>query len=297
VIGTGVIQGWSEGVQLMTLGSRAKFTIPSDLGYGPAGRGSIPPSSTPIFDIELLSIVSIPVFKQANLEAQKTTWSGLKYEILKAGEGQPCAKEQVFKLRYAIFTAEGELLECTEQNNTHITGRIEDMAVLFLKEAPLLMERGAHLRLEVPPNLGIPNLPGTTVWELEMMDITEPPALPDFSLSAEDKMTTTSSGLRYEVIKAGEGASPTATDTVTVHYAGWLTDGTLFDASYNRGTTASFPLNRVIPGWTEGIQLMKVGGTYKFTIPGDLAYGAQGSPPTIPPNATLVFYVELLKIN
>ena len=297
VIGGGVIAGWNEGVQLMTEGSRVKFTIPSDLGYGPGGSGTIPPDSTLIFDVELLSIISMPKFKPANPDAQKTTESGLKYETLKAGEGELFKKEGIFKLAYAIFEANGRLLECSEQTGTELTGKIEDMAVPFLKEAPMLMQRGSRFRFEVPQSLGLPNLPGTTVWELELIEIMKPLPLPEFSMSAEDSTETTASGLKYEIIKAGEGQSPTATSTVTVHYAGWLTDGTLFDSSYGRGDTTSFPLNRVIPGWTEGIQLMKLGGVYKFTIPGDLAYGSRGSPPNIGPDATLVFHVELLKIN
>ena len=116
-------------------------------------------------------------------------------------------------------------------------------------------------------------------------------------MSAPDKTKATASGLKYEVIKEGQGKHPTATQTVKVHYAGWLTDGTPFDSSYGRGDPAEFPLNKVISGWTEGIQLMKPGGAYKFTIPGKLAYGPQGSPPKIGPNATLVFYVELLEIK
>jgi FKBP-type peptidyl-prolyl cis-trans isomerase FkpA len=84
---------------------------------------------------------------------------------------------------------------------------------------------------------------------------------------------------------------------VTVHYAGTLTDGTEFDSSYKRGKPATFPLNRVIPGWTEGLQLMKEGSKFRFTIPPDLGYGARGVPGTIPPNSTLVFEVELISVN
>lgn len=121
--------------------------------------------------------------------------------------------------------------------------------------------------------------------------------VPDFSLPAADELTTTTSGLQYEVMTEGSGAAPGATDTVTVHYAGWLTDGTPFDSSYGRGQPASFPLNGVISGWTEGLQLMKQGGTTKFVIPANLGYGAGGSPPVIGPNATLVFQVELIKVG
>lgn len=106
----------------------------------------------------------------------------------------------------------------------------------------------------------------------------------------------TASGLQYVVEKEGEGAQPAAEDEVTVHYTGRLLDGTVFDSSVNRGEPATFPLNRVIPGWTEGVQLMKEGAKYTFFIPSDLAYGPQGIPGAIPPHSTLIFDVELIKV-
>lgn len=107
---------------------------------------------------------------------------------------------------------------------------------------------------------------------------------------------TTPSGLQYVVEKEGTGAQPAATDEVTVHYTGKLLDGTVFDSSVSRGEPATFPLNRVIPGWTEGVQLMKEGAKYTFFIPSDLAYGPQGIQGAIPPHATLIFEVELIKV-
>lgn len=112
----------------------------------------------------------------------------------------------------------------------------------------------------------------------------------------ERTTVTTKSGLKYEVLKLGEGANPTLADTVTVHYRGELLDGTVFDSSYDRGQPTSFPLGRVVAGWKEGIQLMPVGSKYRFEIPPDLGYGARGAGP-IPPNSTLIFYVELLGIQ
>jgi len=111
-------------------------------------------------------------------------------------------------------------------------------------------------------------------------------------------MTTTATGLKYQVMKKGAGTvSPKATDTVKVHYHGTLLNGTVFDSSVERGQPISFPLNRVIPGWTEGLQLMKVGDKFKFEIPPNLAYGPNSPSPKIPPNSTLVFEVELLGIE
>ncbi len=108
---------------------------------------------------------------------------------------------------------------------------------------------------------------------------------------------TTASGLRYIIEKEGEGVAPTATSQVTVHYAGYLLNGNKFDSSYDRGQPATFGLNQVIPGWTEGLQLIKPGGKAKLIIPANLGYGANGYPPVIPPNSWLVFDVELIKVN
>jgi FKBP-type peptidyl-prolyl cis-trans isomerase FkpA len=109
--------------------------------------------------------------------------------------------------------------------------------------------------------------------------------------------TKTASGLVYKELRAGSGASPKATDKVTVNYRGTLTNGTEFDSSYKRNAPATFPLNGVIPCWTEGVQMMKVGGKAQLTCPPAIAYGDRGAPPVVPPNATLIFEVELLKIN
>lgn len=113
----------------------------------------------------------------------------------------------------------------------------------------------------------------------------------------KDGVTVTASGLQYEVLREGTGASPAATDKVEVHYEGTLIDGKKFDSSYDRGQTIEFPLNGVIPGWTEGVQLMKEGAKYRFVIPSDLAYGQRGIPGTIPGGATLKFDVELVKVK
>jgi len=122
-------------------------------------------------------------------------------------------------------------------------------------------------------------------------------SVPEFRMPPEEELTRTASGLGYVLHETGSGAPPAATDSVTVHYAGWTLDGKLFDSSYGRGKTISFPLNGVIRGWTEGLQLMQPGGKATFVIPAELAYGKRGAPPAIGPDQTLVFLVELVSVG
>ncbi|MGQ8366635.1 FKBP-type peptidyl-prolyl cis-trans isomerase [Glaciecola sp. 1036] len=112
-----------------------------------------------------------------------------------------------------------------------------------------------------------------------------------------DEITVTESGLQYEVLEKGDGASPSAASTVTTHYHGTLIDGTVFDSSYDRGQPAQFPVNGVIKGWTEALQLMSVGDKWRLHIPHHLAYGEQGAGAAIGPYSTLVFDIELLEVN
>ena len=114
---------------------------------------------------------------------------------------------------------------------------------------------------------------------------------------AKEGVITTESGLQYEVLVSGNGAKPTTSDKVTVHYHGMLTNGTVFDSSVDRGEPATFGVTQVIKGWTEALQLMSIGDKWKLTIPSNLAYGDQGAGGIIGPGSTLIFEVELLSIN
>ena len=116
-------------------------------------------------------------------------------------------------------------------------------------------------------------------------------------VDAAKTFTTTPSGLQYRVLRKGAGAMPKSTQTVKVNYQGWLDNGNVFDSSYRRGEPISFPLNGVIKGWTEGMQLVGSGGMIELTIPAELGYGDRGAPPVIPPKATLHFLVELLSVS
>lgn len=288
-----VIPGWTEGLKLMKPGMRCKFVIPSELGYGDRGAGArIPPNSTLVFDVELIKVIRMPKMKPGNPDNQKTLENGSKFEVVKAGTGEGIADGDGVSLRYAIWKADGTLLDCTEKSGRKMGGTLESLQWPFLKDFVQGMKVGGVVRAEVPEKL-LPQARADTVWEIELVATTK---LPKFRQLAKDKVVTTQSGLQYEVIEQGEGDSPKAFETVVAHYTGWLTDGTTFDSSHARGEPTSFPLNRVIGGWTEGLQLMKPGGKFLFQIPPELGYGARQSG-KIPPNSTLIFLVELVEVK
>jgi FKBP-type peptidyl-prolyl cis-trans isomerase len=301
----GLIPGWNEALTLMNVGAKWKLRIPSELGYGAQGAGpDIPPNSTLYFELELHEVIAMPVFTKPNPEAQKTTQSGLKYEVVKEGKGDLATADDMFELKYALFTSGGKLLECSERSKT-IRARTRDMRLPFLKEAPLLLRAGSRYRFEVPPALAFgerqngPDLPpnSVTIWELELVQIVKPLALPPFEAVDESKFTKTPSGLQVQVVREGSGTSPKLGQTVRVHYAGWLTDGTPFDSSFERGEPAEFQLGQVIEGWNEGLQQIKPGGCCRLVIPAKLAYGDRAVGDKIKPGSTLVFYVELLEVK
>jgi FKBP-type peptidyl-prolyl cis-trans isomerase len=287
----GVIKGWTEGVQLMTPGARFKFVIPPELGYGAMAQGDrIPANSTLVFEVELLEVIVMPVFPVSDPEKQSELPSGVKWETVKEGTGEVAGKPEAVAFSYAIFSPEGRLLDCSQRrNNNLIGGTRETLPFPFLKDLVDRMKPGGQVRLEVTA-AAVPSMRQDTVWLLELVGVH---TVPEFRALDPEKTKTTESGLKYEVLREGDGAAPGPTSMVSALYTGWLTDGTMFDSAHARGMATEFGLNMVIKGWTEGLQLMKVGGACLFEIPSDLGYGPNGSPPRIPGGATLVFLVEL----
>jgi peptidylprolyl isomerase len=244
----------------------------------------------------------------------ETTPSGLKYAVLAQGsDGNGCQITDTVTVHYTGYLLDGQRFDGSQPGSP---ATFPAAAVIDgWQEALGMMTPGTKLKVVVPSKLaygkrGIEGLippDSDLVFDMELVAVKAGPKLPQaptplpvpaFELPADSEMTATSSGLQHKVVTAGSGRTPAATDTVTVHYAGWLTDGTLFDNSYARGEPTSFPLNRVIRGWTEGLQLMQEGGTSIFMIPSDMAYGPGGAAGgLIPPNATLIFRVELLSVD
>lgn len=308
-LGTGsVIQGWDEGIALMQKGSRLKLTIPYELAYGEAGRPpTIPPKSALIFEVELVDFLVLPEMVPADPAQQIQLESGIAYQVLEAGEGEIVPKGYLCELEYALFTPAGELLDSSHARKTTIKDSCGESSMPFMNEVLPLMRIGAWWRVEVPYALAFgsrrisPKLQpdSKAIWQLRVVSIKASLPVPAFVALTPEKTVTTATGLKYEVVREApaDAKKPRLGQKVTVHYAGWLTDGTPFDSSYKKGDTTVLKLGQVITGWNEGLQLMGEGAAYRFEIPANLAYGAAGRPPMIPQNATLVFYIELIKVG
>lgn len=239
--------------------------------------------------------------------AWQVTASGLRWAVLAKGdEAQPRpGRADKVKVYYAGWLENGTKFDERPRGGQPIEFGLNQV-IAGWTEGLQLMHPGSRLKLHIPWQIAYgaagrpPKIPAKAnlVFDIELVSFTPDPS-PRFALPADAELQATASGLKYQVLAEGrpDGRKPVASDRVTVHYCGWLTDGTQFDSSWGRGQPASFGLGQVIKGWTEGLQLMREGATYKFVIPASLGYGERGAGGVIPPNATLVFQVELIKVG
>ncbi len=237
-------------------------------------------------------------------DAVKTA-SGLASKVLEKGTGSehPAAADTV-TVHYSGWTTDGKLFDSSVKRGQPTSFPLNGVIKGWTEGLQLMVE-GEKRRFWIPADLAYGESPGggrpggTLVFDVELLGIKQapkPPATPEDVAKAPADAEVTKSGIASKVLKKGTGtAHPKATDSVEVHYSGWTTDGKLFDSSVARGESISFPLNQVIPGWTEGVQLMVEGEKRRLWIPAKLAYGE--NPPAGAPAGTLVFDVELIKID
>lgn len=249
-------------------------------------------------------------------EEYSTTESGLKYRIRRKSEGDKPTPDKMVSIDYRVWLDDGTILETTygtggvpatfQLNTDHARGRAEGIQLV----AP-----GGMIELEVPEAPAVADRPALPKLHylielhkvMEAPKATDPPGVdprPGSSAQpgrvdedAPEEFTTTASGLKYRIRRKSDGRKPTPANAVKVHYKGWLDSGAQFDSSYDRGNPADFGLGSVIPGWTEGLQLVGTGGMIELEIPSKLGYGPGGKPPVIPPDATLHFLVELIDVK
>lgn len=238
---------------------------------------------------------------------EMTTASGLQYTEIEAGDGPAPQAGDVVSVHYRGTLEDGTQFDSSYDRGEPIQFALgQGMVIPGWDEGIGLMKVGGKARLVIPPDLAygdqgagdvIP--PGATLtFEVELVDIL--PGSPEAPTEVDEgDYVTTDSGLKYYDLEVGDGASPQVGQGVAVHYTGWLEDGTKFDSSLDRGQPFTFALGmrQVIPGWDEGVTTMKVGGRRQLVIPPELGYGQQGAGGVIPPNATLIFEVELLAVQ
>ena len=234
-------------------------------------------------------------------DAEKTA-SGLASKVLKKGTGKehPTAADSV-QVHYTGWTTDGRMFDSSVKRGQPARFPLGNV-IKGWTEGLQLMVVGEKRRFWIPAGLaygentggGRPS--GMLVFDVELLGITGAPKPPEDVAAAPKSAKKTKSGIAYHVLKKGTGKEhPKADSNVEVHYSGWTTDGKMFDSSVSRGQPATFPLNGVIPGWTEGVQLMVVGEKTRFWIPGNLAY--DNSPRPGAPKGMLVFDIELLSIK
>ncbi|MCB9731760.1 MAG: FKBP-type peptidyl-prolyl cis-trans isomerase [Deltaproteobacteria bacterium] len=231
--------------------------------------------------------------------------SGLKWKVMKEGTGADHpSKRDTVEVHYTGWTTDGKMFDSSKKRGQPAKFPLNGV-IPGWTEGVQLMTVGSTYRFWIPGNLAYGDKPmrpgapaGTLVFDVELLSIEKAETIPapaDVAAAPADA-TKTASGLAYKELKPGDGKThPTAENTVKVNYTGWTTDGEMFDSSVVRKQPAVFPLGGVIPGWTEGVQLMTVGSTFRFWIPGNLAYGDTPKRPGAPAG-TLVFDVELLEI-
>ena len=247
----------------------------------------------------------VPADVAAAPEDAAVTDSGLASKVLAEGTGseKPAADDRV-TVHYSGWTTDGELFDSSVRRGQPATFPL-NRVIRGWTEGLQLMVVGEKRRFWIPADLAYGESPeggrpgGMLVFDVELLDIhatPKPPEVPDDVAAVPDDAEVTDSGLASRVLREGTGdVKPTAASTVNVHYSGWTTDGQMFDSSVARGEPISFPLNGVIAGWTEGLQLMVAGEKRRFWIPANLAYGE--NPGGGRPGGMLVFDVELLDIR
>ncbi|HSH03712.1 MAG TPA: FKBP-type peptidyl-prolyl cis-trans isomerase [Anaerolineae bacterium] len=310
-----VIAGWDEGIALMKEGGTATLVIPPELGYGAQGAGaSIPPNSTLVFEVELVSISepptpvpTAPPLPTPTMSPDETeTESGLRYEILVEGDGEPVDDGDIVEVHYVGTLADGTQFDSSRERGEPFAFPLGRGAVIQgWDEGIALLNVGTQARFIIPPELGYgpqdngvipPN--STLIFEVEVMGILPPPPEAPEDIAAED-YEETETGLQYYVFEEGDGETLPTGATVRLHVTMWTEDGASLGSTMESGQPLFFGVGagRAFPGWEEAVSLMSVGSKWQVIVPPELAFGETGSQDgVIPPNMPIVLQLEVLSL-
>jgi len=303
-----LIKGWEEGLLLLRPGGEIQLIVPPDLGYGDQQLSGIPANSTLLFDVALLQVnkeKQIEPFDIAKLK-KHSAGKGMRYYVVAQGKGPTAKPGDNAYIHYTGFLNNGSIFDSSRKKGDPVRITVgSDQVIKGWDMGLQLMNAGSKYRFLIPAKLAYgkegyhntvpPDSP--IILDVEMIKIT-----PEIKVSRWDttglEMHRTKSGLKYFIIKAGEGDSIKSNDVVQVNYSGYLMNGKLFDSSVKRGEPIRIPVGvgAVIDGWDEGLQLMRKGSKFQFIVPSSLAYGEQGNPPQIPADSDLIFDIEVSDI-
>jgi peptidylprolyl isomerase len=302
---------WNEAIQLMQIGGEAKIIIPPELVVGNKALPDATPSDQPfIYKVKLVAVSSQDAYADIKETDYTLTDSGLKYYDFETGDGPAARAGQLVSIHYTAWREAGEVFDSTLDRGRTFSFILGAGHVLpGLDEGIAGMKVGGSRQLFIPPKLGygeqgyglLIDPTENIVYEVMLVNVQPaPPPSPDAPRKvAEADYTVTGSGLKYYDFKVGKGVEARQSQMAEIHYTGWLTDGTKFDSSLDYGNPVQLPvgIGGVLPGLDEGILGMRVGGVRQLVIPPALAYGEMGDEDFIPPNAILIFEIELLDVQ
>ncbi|MFA4851632.1 MAG: FKBP-type peptidyl-prolyl cis-trans isomerase [Bacteroidales bacterium] len=300
-----VIKGWDEGIGYLHIGDKAVLTIPANLGYGEKKMGTIPANSKLIFDVELIDVTEGAKPFDAKGKDTVSLPSGLKYVIINKGSGIKVESGMNVSVHYTGYFEDGKIFDSSVERGEPIEIPIgKGKVIKGWDEGITKLNAGDKAKLFIPYNLAYGEtargpIPAKSnlIFDVEILKAEKSVTPELFDVKGKDTVTT-ASGLKYIVVKEGDGIQAASGKTVKVHYTGYFVDGSIFDSSVERGEAFSFVLGqgRVIKGWDEGVALMKTGEKVRMIIPYQLGYGENDYGP-IKGKSTLIFDVELIEVK
>jgi len=305
-----VIKGWDEGISYLHQGDKARLIIPPELAYGKRSKPNIPANSTLIFDVELVKVQNPIKIEPYNTKGKDTitTESGLQYIIVSKGspKNSKAQKGDIVTVDYTGYFKNGKIFDSSIKRRKPFRTIVgEGRVIRGWDEGLQLMRAGDKYRFIIPYHLaygqrkrgGIP-AKSDLIFDIEMLKVRKMIKVEAFDTKGKDTITT-KSGLKIIKVKTTKGQQTSKGKNVSVHYTGYLSNGEMFDSSVKRDEPIHFPVGvrKVIKGWDEALLMMRKGEKYRLIIPPALAYGAKGAAGVIPPNATLIFDIELLDIK